>query len=124
MSHHNTHPFDFLPLPDSFATVLDTHNRLPLEYLPSHWLLIVCRNPKAGEYGFVTGRFLHRHWESSANHHFSGLSKSIPPEAVQVVCPNGTVLAVKITSYNEPSSSCMPQLPRDSADTKRRAAKK
>jgi len=101
MSNTSTNPFDFLPLPDSFASVLDSHNRLPLEYVPTHWLLTVCCNPKNGEYGFTTGKSLHRHWEHSANHHFSGLSKSIPPEAIQVVCPNGTVLAVKITSYTQ-----------------------
>ena len=91
--------FDFLPLPDSFAAVLDPDNRLPLEYLPGHWLVLVCLNPKNSEYGFTRASAIHKNWESSKNHHFSSFSKSIPPDAIQVRCPNDSVLAIKISSY-------------------------
>jgi hypothetical protein len=93
--------FDFLPLPDEFASVLDSSNRLPLEYLPAGWLILVCQNPKSSEYGFTSAASLHKNWESSKNHHFSPVSKSIPGDAIQVRCPNNTIMAIKISSYGK-----------------------
>ncbi|MCK9587810.1 MAG: hypothetical protein M0Q93_00440 [Terrimicrobiaceae bacterium] len=92
--------FDFLPLPDEFANVLDPNNRLPLEYLPGSWLVLVCLNPKNSEYGFTSAASLHKNWESSKNHHFSAYSSGIPSDAIQVRCPNDSVLAIKISSYS------------------------
>jgi hypothetical protein len=88
----------FLDIPDSFESVMDENNRLPLGYLPADWLVLICTNPSTGEYGFTKGESLHRNWESGRHHRFYA-AKSIPPNAIQVACPDGTILAIKISSY-------------------------
>jgi hypothetical protein len=92
---------DFLPLPDSFEKVLTPENRVPLEFLPAHWLFIVLTNASRNEYAFTYGGELHVNWESSYIHHFSSTSTGIPPTCIQIECPNGQVIAVKITSMRE-----------------------
>jgi len=88
-----------LPIPDEFESVMTPENRLPLEYLPAHWLVIICTEPSRNEYGFTSGGDLHRNWESARHHRFRADARNTPNGAIQVHCPDGTFLAVKITSY-------------------------
>jgi hypothetical protein len=102
MSHMN----DFLPIPDSYESILTPANRLPLEYVSSDWGLLVCEDPQRREWQFSSGSHLHSHWETSTSiHRFSPGSNNFPPGAIQVECPDGSILAIHITFYAPPSST-------------------
>lgn len=100
-------PYDFslLPIPDNMESVLDADNRLPIQYIPENWGVLVLSDQSRSEYDILTGKQLHKDWESMRLVHFSPSSTRIPHDVIQAVCPDGCVLGIKILSYGRQNSA-------------------
>jgi hypothetical protein len=94
-----------LPIPDSMESIMTPENRLPLEYIPRQWGVLVLSDTNGVNYEILTGHALHLEWQSTRLVHFSPSSFRIPPDLIQVQCPDGTILCIKILSYGREAST-------------------